>query len=60
LLNSEPLVSHPDNPCVLLLAVLTPPEAPEYQIIVMPFLRNADSPPFETGGEIAEFCRQAL
>ncbi|KAK7020861.1 hypothetical protein R3P38DRAFT_2630078, partial [Favolaschia claudopus] len=60
LLNTEPLASSPDNPCVPLYEVLNPPDAPDRSILVMPFLRQFDSPPFRTIGEVMEFCRQAL
>ncbi|KAJ6502288.1 hypothetical protein C8R45DRAFT_1190870 [Mycena sanguinolenta] len=61
LLNSEPLASHPDNPCVPLYDVLKPiPEDEEHEIFVIPFLRAIESPPFETVGEVMEFCRQAI
>ncbi|KAJ6599482.1 hypothetical protein B0H10DRAFT_2231300 [Mycena sp. CBHHK59/15] len=64
LLNSEPLASHPDNPCPTLYDVLDVPNDPREpkasQIFVMPFLRKFDSPPFETVGEIMDFCGQAV
>ncbi|KAJ6607526.1 hypothetical protein B0H10DRAFT_2227725 [Mycena sp. CBHHK59/15] len=60
LLNSEPLASHPDNPCPTLYDVLDVPNDPREpkasQIFVMPFLRKFDSPPFETVGEIMDFA----
>lgn len=59
LLNSEDL-EHPDNPSPPLYAVLSVPDDESLQILVMPFLRRFDSPPFETIGEVMEFCRQAL
>ncbi|KAJ7764106.1 hypothetical protein DFH07DRAFT_939135 [Mycena maculata] len=60
LLNSEPLASHPDNPCPTLYAVLTVPGDGNMKILVLPYLRRFDSPPFETIGEVIDFCRQAL
>ncbi|KAJ7742114.1 hypothetical protein DFH07DRAFT_750565, partial [Mycena maculata] len=60
LLNSEPLVSHPDNACISLYEILNIPNDDDHHILVMPFLRELESPPFETLGEVMEFCRQAL
>ncbi|KAJ7501023.1 hypothetical protein B0H11DRAFT_753413 [Mycena galericulata] len=60
LLNSEALVAHPDNPCAPLYGVLSVPDEVDFEIFVIPFLRTFDSPPFETVGEIMDFCRQAL
>ncbi|KAJ7032331.1 hypothetical protein C8F04DRAFT_1221938 [Mycena alexandri] len=60
LLNSEPLASHPDNPCPKLYDILTVPGDDNQKLLVLPFLRRFDSPPFETVGEVMDFCRQAL
>ncbi|KAJ7068704.1 hypothetical protein C8F01DRAFT_1247197 [Mycena amicta] len=60
LLNSEPLASHPDNPCPELYDVLTIPGTEGLKILVLPFFREIDDPPFETIGEVMDFCRQAL
>ncbi|KAJ7601848.1 hypothetical protein DFH06DRAFT_1311739 [Mycena polygramma] len=60
LLNSEPLVSHPDNPCPPLYQVLDVLDEEDVKILVLPYLRRFDSPPFETIGEVMDFCRQAL
>ncbi|KAJ7736033.1 hypothetical protein DFH07DRAFT_986974 [Mycena maculata] len=60
LLNSEPLVSHPDNACIPLYEILNIPNDDEHHILVMLFLHELESPPFETLGEVMEFCRQAL
>ncbi|KAJ7501772.1 hypothetical protein B0H11DRAFT_1991047 [Mycena galericulata] len=60
LLNSEPLASHPDNPCPKLYDILNVPDNKHQKLLVLPFLRRFDSPPFETVGEVMDFCRQAL
>ncbi|KAH8091415.1 kinase-like domain-containing protein [Cristinia sonorae] len=57
-LNSEPLRSDPKNHCVPIIEVLEVPEQPNSFILVMPFLRFFDSPPFQTVGEVLEFLRQ--
>ena len=60
LLSSEPLSSDPDNHCVPIYDVLQVPDADDYIIIVMPFLRDYNSPNFETIGEVVDFFGQAL
>lgn len=57
-LSSGPLVSNPRNHCVPSLEVLQSPEDDDLFIIVMPFLRQFDSPDFDTVGEVLEFIRQ--
>ncbi|KAJ6591915.1 hypothetical protein B0H10DRAFT_1829799 [Mycena sp. CBHHK59/15] len=59
-LTSDPLVSHPDNPCPPLYQVLGVPDEDDVAVFVLPYLRQFDSPPFETIGEVMDFCRQAL
>ncbi|OCH88105.1 hypothetical protein OBBRIDRAFT_735113 [Obba rivulosa] len=55
---SEPLASDSRNHCVLLIEVLQDPEDDNIHILVMPFLRPHNDPPFQTVGEIVEFFRQ--
>lgn len=59
-LTSDPLVSHPDNPCPPLYEVLEVQDEDDVNIFVLPYLRPFDSPPFETIGEVMDFCRQAF
>lgn len=58
--SSEPLASHPRNHCVPLYDVLEPPDDSELLIIVLPFLRDYDSPRFKSIGEAVEFFRQVF
>ncbi|KAJ6505829.1 hypothetical protein C8R47DRAFT_1174556 [Mycena vitilis] len=59
-LTSDPLASHPDNPCPPLYEVLEVRDEDDVNIFVLPYLRQFDLPPFETIGEVMDFCRQAL
>jgi hypothetical protein len=57
---SKPFASDPRNHCVPFLEVIPLPEDDNMAIIVMPFLRNFDSPDFDTVGEVVEFVRQMV
>jgi hypothetical protein len=48
----------PKNHCVPLLAVLDPPDQPDYLIFVMKLLRAYDEPDFDTVGEVVDFFQQ--
>lgn len=48
----------PANHCVPILDTLHPPDDENITIIVMPLLREYDSPQFDTVGEAVEFFRQ--
>ncbi|KAJ7652148.1 kinase-like domain-containing protein [Mycena polygramma] len=49
----------PQNRCIPLLDVIYPPEE-EVAILVLPFLREFDDPPFERLGEVREALEQFL
>lgn len=57
---AEPLASHPRNHCSPLYEVLIPPGEADNVILVTPFLRAFDDPPFDSIGEIVEFFRQVF
>lgn len=57
---TEPLASHPKNHCVPLLQVLSIPDDPDNVLLVMPFLRTFDDPPFNTVGEVVDALKQVL
>ena len=54
------LASDPRNHCVPFLEVIPCPDDDDLTIVVMPFLREFDSPDFDTMGEVLEFIRQML
>ena len=56
----EHLASDPENHCVPLLDVLSPPDDLEHDIVVLALLREYDDPPFETVGEALAFLREVL
>jgi len=58
--SSEPRKSDRDNHCVPIYDLLQVPEEEDRIVIVMPFLREYDSPNFETIGEVVDFFNQAL
>ncbi|RDB25098.1 hypothetical protein Hypma_007501 [Hypsizygus marmoreus] len=60
LFSSEALASHPSNHCIPILDVLPLPNDDNTVILVMPLLYPNELPPFETIGEVVEFCRQAF
>ena len=53
-------VSDPRNHCVPLLDVLPVPDDPDTTILVMPLLRECDSPAWDTLGEAISFLRQVF
>lgn len=56
--SKEPNASHPSNHCVPIYNVLKIPNEQEYTLLVMPFLVDCNTVPFETVGEAVEFSRQ--
>ncbi|KAG2014286.1 other/AgaK1 protein kinase [Coprinopsis cinerea AmutBmut pab1-1] len=58
--SEETLASKPENHCVPVLAVLNPPDDPDYDILVLPILRDYDDPHFDTIGEAVDYIRQIL
>ncbi|RDB25211.1 hypothetical protein Hypma_007478 [Hypsizygus marmoreus] len=60
LFSSEPLASHPSNRCIPIFDVLRVPNDDDTIILVMPVLYRNEVPPFETIGEIVDFCRQVF
>lgn len=58
--SAEHVSSDPNNHCVPIYDVLQVPEDHDIIILVMPYLRNYDSPAFETIGETVDFFGQAL
>ncbi|KAH6910835.1 other/AgaK1 protein kinase [Coprinopsis sp. MPI-PUGE-AT-0042] len=58
-LNQEELLTDPRNHCVPLLNHFQSPED-DYEIVVMPLLRDYDDPQFDTVGEVMDFIRQIL
>lgn len=59
-LSSEPLREDPRNRCIPLLDVLSHPNDPDTSIMVMPYLRGIDDPPFDTVEDILECGEQIL
>ncbi|KAF9522864.1 kinase-like domain-containing protein [Crepidotus variabilis] len=57
-LSSDELSQDRQNHCVPLLDVLHPPDEPTEILLVIPALRNFDSPRFDTIGEGVQCCRQ--
>jgi hypothetical protein len=58
--SSDEIASNPHNHCVPVVEVLLPPGTPEKAILVMPFLRSFDDPPFETLNDVVDFLRQVF
>ncbi|KAK7053600.1 kinase domain-containing protein [Favolaschia claudopus] len=58
LFSSPPHLGHPRNHCIPIIEVLSDPEDPDGQIIVMPLLVRFTEPGFETVGEIIACWRQ--
>ncbi|KAJ7646822.1 kinase-like domain-containing protein [Roridomyces roridus] len=56
--SSEPLASDPKNRCVRMIEILSVPDAPDLQLIVMPFYYDWKCVPFLTIGEAVEFMSQ--
>ncbi|TFK53522.1 hypothetical protein OE88DRAFT_1717759, partial [Heliocybe sulcata] len=60
LLSSDQYRDDPENHCVPIYEALDVPDDEELQIIVMPFLRMWDDPPFDTFGEVISFIHQCI
>lgn len=58
LFSLNPLVSDPKNRCAPFYDVLRVPNDDDRVILVMPLLYRVENPPFQTVGEVVEFCRQ--
>jgi hypothetical protein len=56
--SSKDLTSDPKNHCIPIYDVLTVPDDPKNTIIVMPLVRDFESPPFRTVGEAVDFFGQ--
>ena len=59
-LSSEAFLSDPRNRTVPILDVIPLPDDDEWALLVMPFLRRSDNPPFQCQAECVEFFRQSL
>jgi hypothetical protein len=57
-LSSEPLASDPLNHCVPIYDVLQVPDDDDKVLLVMPLLRDYNSPRFDTFGEVLDFFKQ--
>ncbi|KAJ3478322.1 hypothetical protein NLI96_g9841 [Meripilus lineatus] len=57
-LTTGDLASHPHNHCAPLYDVLESPYDENVVILVLPLYRMFDDPPFQTVGEVVDFCRQ--
>ena len=60
LLTQEDWINDPRNRCVPIVKIFKDHKDPGVSYIVMPFLRPADSPPFETVKEIIDYVDQIL
>jgi hypothetical protein len=58
LFSSDPLAMDPQNHCVPILQILAVPDDADLIVIIMPLLREYDSPRFDTIGEAVECIRQ--
>lgn len=52
--------SNPSNHCIRILEVLSVPETADKVLLVMPWLREVDSPSFRTIGEILQFTKEMI
>jgi hypothetical protein len=59
-LSSDPLLSDRRNRTVRILDVVPLPDDDEWGLLVMPFLREFDDPPFQSRVECVEALRQML
>jgi hypothetical protein len=59
-LSSEKLLSDPRNRAVRILDVMLLPGDDEWALLVMPYLRQFDTPHFQFHAECVEFFRQSL
>ncbi len=53
-------IERPDNHCIPLLDVFFDPIDPESSIMVTPYLRPMNNPPFVAFGEVLDFIEQTL
>lgn len=60
MLNTPELGQDPRNPCPPVIQIFDDPEDNDISYLVMPLLRNANSPPFQYVKEIVDFVDQAL
>lgn len=60
MLSTKELRADPRNHCVPIIEVIDDPEDNLVSYVVMPLLRNADSPPFQYVKEITDFVDQIL
>lgn len=60
MLSTKELRLDPRNHCAPVIEVVDDPDDDSLSYMVMPFLRNADSPPFQYIGEIIDFVNQIL
>ncbi|GBE87973.1 hypothetical protein SCP_1201990 [Sparassis crispa] len=59
-LSSPELLEHPTNHSVPVLHVLSDPLDNQFKLMVMPFLRPFNNPPFYAIGEVIDFIQQTL
>lgn len=60
MLSTKELRADPRNHCVPIIEVIDDPEDDSVSYVVMPLLRNADTPPFQFVKEIMDFVDQTL
>jgi len=60
MLSAKELRADPRNHCVPIIEVIDDPDDDSISYMVMPLLRNADSPPFQYVKEIVDFIDQVL
>ncbi|EKM49870.1 uncharacterized protein PHACADRAFT_154503 [Phanerochaete carnosa HHB-10118-sp] len=60
MLSSPPLNSDIRNHCVPILDIIEDDNDPDVSLIVMPFLRLMDDPPFDTVDDVVDFVDQML
>jgi len=60
MLSTNELNADPRNHCVPVIEVIDDPEHDTKSYMVMPFLRSADDPPFQSVKEIVDFVDQVL
>jgi len=60
MLSTEELRADPRNHCIPIIEVIDDPDDDSISYMVMPFLRVADSPPFQHVKEIMDFVDQIL
>jgi len=60
MLSTKELRADPRNHCVPIIEVIDDPSDDSISYVVMPLLRNADSPPFQYVKEVVDFVDQIL